>query len=106
MFNAMMRYRLTAIWKTLTGGAIGFFGGMVVVALIFSKNLNLGDFGLVIVTGFLFLSQITLVVQSFTTTRKTFNFAILNGIPRKISFLTQLISLFSSLCLFISNRDS
>ncbi|KHO11954.1 hypothetical protein OA78_2264, partial [Latilactobacillus curvatus] len=28
MFNAMMRYRLTAIWKTLAGGAIGFFGGM------------------------------------------------------------------------------
>lgn len=97
MFNAMMRYRLTAIWKTLAAGAFGFFGGMVVVALIFiKKGIDFGNFGLTIVTGFLFLSQITLIVQSFTTTRKTFNFAILNGIPRKISFLTQLVSLFSS----------
>ncbi|WP_436635264.1 hypothetical protein, partial [Latilactobacillus sakei] len=81
MFNAMMRYRLTAIWKTLAAGAFGFFGGMVVVALIFiKKGIDFGNFGLTIVTGFLFLSQITLVVQSFTTTRKTFNFAILNGI--------------------------
>lgn len=97
MFNAMMRYRLTAIWKTLAMVAVGFFGGMVVVALIFiKKGIDFGNFGLTIVTGLLFLSQITLVIQSFTTTRKAFNFAILNGIPRKISFLTQLVSLFSS----------
>lgn len=73
MFNAMMRYRLTAIWKTLAMVAVGFFGGMVVVALIFiKKGIDFGNFGLTIVTGFLFLSQITLIVSVIYNHSKSF----------------------------------
>ncbi|MCS8618129.1 hypothetical protein [Latilactobacillus curvatus] len=96
MFNAMMRYRLAAIWRGLLMAIAVFViitGGSI---LIFSNQMTWKAFWFTLLSGSLVVSQLVLIFLSFATTRKPFNFGILNGIPRSISYTTQVISLFSS----------
>ncbi|MHC9532155.1 hypothetical protein ACVPPR_01675 [Dellaglioa sp. L3N] len=101
MFKAMLKYRLATIWRNLIIAYLIVEGAMIITEVILSIKIAdvsvlTSTLGISLAAGGLIVTQITLMILSFTTTRKPFNFGILNGISRKVSYTTQLISLFGS----------
>ena len=101
MFKAMLKYRLTAIWRDLIIAFLIVEAFMIITEIILS--IKLADFsvlsstlGISLAAGGLIVTQADLIILSFTTARKPFDFGILNGISRKTSYITQLVSLFGS----------
>ncbi|WGI18206.1 hypothetical protein [Latilactobacillus sakei] len=97
MFKAMLRYRLTAIWKTLLIALA--IGAVVTTAseLILSKQaFSIGLLGASLAMTGLIVTQLCLIILSFTMTRPYFEFGILNGISRKTNYITHLVSLLGS----------
>lgn len=97
MFKAMLRYRLTAIWKTLLialaiGAVVTTGSELTLSTQAFSWQL----LGASLVTTGLIVTQLCLIILSFTMTRPYFEFGILNGVSRKINYATHLVSLFGS----------
>ena len=73
MFKAMLRYRLTAIWKTLLIALA--IGAVVTTAseLILSKQaFSIGLLGASLAMTGLIVTQLCLIVLSFTMTRPYF----------------------------------
>ncbi|MEJ1324003.1 hypothetical protein QY895_05120 [Latilactobacillus sakei] len=97
MFKAMLRYRLTAIWKTLLIAlAIGAVVTTASELILSAKGFTLGILIGSLITMGLVVTQLCLITLSFTMTRPYFEFGILNGISRKTNYVTHLVSLLGS----------